>query len=55
MALEDPTRRRAEARTSEPTGPFGDREDTLIVVAGFLITMGVLYDVYRRQTRGSPR
>ncbi len=54
MALEDRPRRRAETAVPKPTSLFGDREDSLIVVAGFLISMGVLYDVYRRQTRGLP-
>ncbi|WP_162224232.1 hypothetical protein [Halorussus salinus] len=55
MALEDRTRRRTATAVPEQTGLFGDREDTLVVVAGVLITAGVLYDVYRRQSRDRPR
>ncbi|UPW01334.1 hypothetical protein M0R88_04325 [Halorussus gelatinilyticus] len=50
MVLEDRTRRRAKTPVPEPAGPFGDRGDVLIVVAGFFITVDALYDVYRRQT-----
>ncbi|WP_166035444.1 hypothetical protein [Halorussus pelagicus] len=53
MALNDRMRRPAETAISEPTGPFDSREDILIVAAGSVITVGVLYDVYRRQTRST--
>jgi len=55
MALEDRMRRPAETAVGEPTGLFDSREDVLIIAAGSVITAGVLYDVYRRQTLGSSR
>ncbi|WP_170977259.1 hypothetical protein [Halorussus salinisoli] len=36
---------------AETTGRLGGREDQFVVLAGVVITTGVLYDVYRRQTR----
>jgi hypothetical protein len=52
MALQNQRQRRPKPEpTPERAGPFGSREDHLVVLAGVVITVGVLYDVYRRQTR----
>ncbi|WP_276299069.1 hypothetical protein [Halorussus lipolyticus] len=50
MALKDQQQRPQPA--PQRTGLFESREDQFIVLAGVVITTGVLYDVYRRQTRG---
>ncbi|WP_135824622.1 hypothetical protein [Halorussus ruber] len=52
MALRNQKQRPLKPKpTPERAGLFGSREDRLIVLAGVVISAGVLYDVYRQQTQ----